>query len=110
MTDEALKRLADMESFAELARKLLGSMTLREFSKDDRTRYAVQYALLLVGEASIQVPNELKSRLLDVPWAELKGLRNRLAHAYFTVDVETVYLVVSRDLPHLLRALQRAKI
>src|SRR5687768_14666364 len=110
MTDEALKRLADMESFAELGRKLLGSMTLREISKDDRTRYAVQYALLLVVEVSMQVPNELKSRLLDVLWAELKGLRNRLAHAYFTVDVETVYLVVSRDLPHLLRAIQRAKI
>ena len=73
---------------------------------DERTRYAVQYMLLVIGEASSRVPSDVKARLANVPWLELKGLRNRLAHAYFAIDAATVYVAVVKDLPELLEALE----
>jgi uncharacterized protein with HEPN domain len=106
MSDEARQRLADMRSFAKLAHRLVGPMKLGEFIEDERTRYAVQYLLLVIGEASIHVPSDAKARLVNVPWPKLQGLRNRLAHAYFAVEAATVYVAVSKDLPELLQALE----
>lgn len=106
MSDEARRRLADMRSFAKLAQRLVGSMKLGEFMEDERTRYAVQYLLLVIGEASIHVPGKVKGRFADVAWPQLQGLRNRLAHAYFAVEAATVYVAVAKDLPELLKALE----
>jgi uncharacterized protein with HEPN domain len=82
-------------------------MKLGQFLEDERTRYATQYLLLIVGEASMHVPLEIKARLARVPWRKLQGLRNRLAHAYFAVDAATVYVAASRDLPELLQLLEK---
>ena len=43
----------------------------------------------------------------EVPWEKIRGMRNHLAHAYFDIDLETLWLVVQRDLPPLLAALER---
>ncbi|HEX2555260.1 MAG TPA: HepT-like ribonuclease domain-containing protein [Microvirga sp.] len=45
----------------------------------------------------------------DVPWPHLRGLRNRLAHAYFAVDAAMVYLTASTDIPRLLQVLARCE-
>jgi uncharacterized protein with HEPN domain len=82
MIDEARQRLADMRRFAEIATRLVGEMKLDQFIDDERTRYAMQYLLPVIREASIHVPIEAKARLARVPWRKLQGLRNRLAHAY----------------------------
>lgn len=110
MTDEARQRLADMRTYARLACRLVGSMRLGEFVEDERTRYAVQHTLFLVGEASVRVPGSVQAQLPDVPWKALRGLRNRLAHGYSRIDIATVYLVVTRNLPELLRVLQDASV
>lgn len=57
MMDEARQRLADMRTYARLACRFLGSMSFGEFAEDERTRYAVQHTLFLVGEASMQQPS-----------------------------------------------------
>jgi uncharacterized protein with HEPN domain len=44
-----------------------------------------------------------------VPWPHLRGLRNRLAHAYFAVDAAMVYLTASTDIPRLLQVLARCE-
>lgn len=110
MTDQARQRLADTRTYARLPCELLGPMGLGEFVEDERTRYAVQHSLFLVGEASFHVPRSVQAQLPEVPWTALRGLRNRLAHAYFMVDLATIHLVVTRDLPELLRVLQQARI
>lgn len=78
--------------------------TLREVSKDrfleDRLRQdGVVRQLEIIGEASRQLSDELRRRHPEVPWRQIIGMRNRIIHEYFSVDLEIVWEVVTQDLP-----------
>ena len=110
MIDETRRRLADMRAYARLTGRLLGERKLGDFLEDEQVRFAVYYALLVLGEASNSAPGPVRGQLPDVPWARLKGLRNRLVHAYFSIDAGTLYALVRRDMPQLLHTLEQAQI
>ena len=105
MSDEVRRRLADMRSYAQVAQRLVEGRSYDDFLRDERTRYATQYLLLVVGEASLYVSESVRLGLASIPWAKLRGMRNRLAHAYATVEPPIVYLAATEEIPHLLRAL-----
>ena len=72
----------------------------------DRMRYdATLRNLELIGEASTHVPAPLRMLAPDIPWREIVGTRNRLAHAYLGIDADTVWDIVSTELPLLRGAL-----
>lgn len=62
-------------------------------------RYAVERALEIIGEATGHLTDEVKDRESDLPWREMRGLRNIVAHAYHRVDAARVWQVVTDDLP-----------
>ncbi|NNC00791.1 DUF86 domain-containing protein [Corallococcus exiguus] len=104
MTEDTKQRLADMRAYARVAHQLVGGRALGSFLQDDRTRLAIQYCLLVIGEASVNVDASTREAMTQVPWLALRGMRNRLAHAYSSVDPGTVYITVVRDLPALMKA------
>jgi uncharacterized protein with HEPN domain len=57
--------------------------------------------LEIIGEAASKVSAETRSQNTSIPWQDITGMRNRLIHAYFDVDLDTVWSTVSRDLPTL---------
>ena len=68
----------------------------------DRMRYdAILRNLELIGEAATHVPDALRARAPDLPWRQVIGTRNRLAHAYLGVEPETVWLIVTVNVPRL---------
>lgn len=70
----------------------------------DRMRYdATLRNLELIGEAATHVPAVLRALAPDIPWRQVIGTRNRLAHAYLGIDADTVWDIVVTELP-LLRA------
>ena len=72
----------------------------------DRMRYdATLRNIELIGEASTHVPPEVRALAPDLPWREIVGTRNRLAHAYLGIDADTVWDIVSNELPQLRHAL-----
>ncbi len=81
----------------------LGQLTYGEFLNDSKTQDAVIRNLEIIGEAVRHIPKEIQQRYGDVPWAQVVGLRNRLAHGYFVIDPEIVWHICKEDLP-LLRA------
>jgi uncharacterized protein with HEPN domain len=107
MSDEVSRRLADMRSYAEIALRVIEGRSYADFLRDERTRYATQYLLMVVGEASLYVPEPIRQGLAAIPWAKIRGMRNRMAHAYWTVEPELVYLTATQDIPLLLRALAK---
>ncbi len=66
----------------------------------DQMRYdAVLRNLEWMGEAATRVPVEVRARAPDVPWRQIIGTRNRLAQAYLTIEIDTVWLVITGHLP-----------
>lgn len=88
----------DACSFVEGQRK-------EDFLTDKRTQQAVILSLLVIGEAAtrlLQSNNDFSIRHPEVPWSSMKGMRNRLAHGYFDINLEVVWETVSSALPSLL--------
>jgi uncharacterized protein with HEPN domain len=76
-------------------------MTSEQFAVDEKTIYAVIRALEIVGEATKQLPAELKARYPHQPWREMAGMRDKLIHGYFGVNLEVVWETATLEAPSL---------
>ena len=61
----------------------------------------------IIGEAASQLSETCRRQENHLPWRDIIGMRNRLDHAYFEVDVDVVWAVVASDLPALLPELEK---
>jgi uncharacterized protein with HEPN domain len=94
-----------MAEAAGLACSYVKDMSKAGFLNDKRTQQAVILNLVILGEASTKVLQEhaaFADRHPEVPWRSMKGMRNRLAHGYFEIDLELVWQTVQTALPSLL--------
>jgi uncharacterized protein with HEPN domain len=71
------------------------------FLKDDKTIDAVIRNLTVIGEAAYRLPDEFKDRHPEIPWHRIAGLRHRVVHDYFDVDLDLVWKIVENELPQL---------
>jgi uncharacterized protein with HEPN domain len=53
----------------------------------------------IVGEAANQLGESFRQQYSDIPWAQIIGMRNRLIHGYFTLDVQIVWHTATKDMP-----------
>lgn len=68
---------------------------------------AILRNLEIIGEASKKLPTEIRDLAPDIPWRMICGFRDYLAHAYFGLDDDTVWEVVSVEVPDLLLQVER---
>ncbi len=80
-------------------------MSFEEFGGDQKTIDAVVRNLEIIGEASKTVPDQVKQSNPEVPWKEMAGMRDKLIHAYFGINVETIWKTIKTRLPELRRLL-----
>lgn len=62
----------------------------------------------IVGEAATQVSEPTRQHLPQIPWEQIVGMRNRLVHAYFDINLDILWNTVQRDLPELISLLRPA--
>ena len=55
--------------------------------------------LEIIGEAAGKVSAEIRTQYGAIPWQDISGMRNRLIHAYFDIDLDVVWTTVTKDLP-----------
>jgi uncharacterized protein with HEPN domain len=68
----------------------LGGISRDGFSESELVQDAVVRQLEVIGEAARNVSDDFRRAHAEVPWTEIVGMRNRLTHAYFQVDLAIV--------------------
>lgn len=98
--------VADMlEAIAKIER-YVSDLTESQFLEDERTSDAVVRNLEIIGEAASRLPDAYTSTVSQVPWRQVIGLRHRIVHEYFGIDLRLVWVIIHSDLPSLGKALR----
>ena len=80
--------------------------TFDVFNSDDLRVDAVIRNLSIIGEAARYIPEDIQKKYPDVPWSDMRGIRNVVTHEYFGIVLEVVWETVQDDLPPLALRLQ----
>jgi uncharacterized protein with HEPN domain len=74
-------------------------MTFDAFLADPKTQDAVVRNLEIIGEATKNLSDEIRSQNPRLPWKGMAGMRDRLIHHYFGVNIDIVWQIVTAELP-----------
>ncbi|WP_176058373.1 DUF86 domain-containing protein [Paraburkholderia sp. BCC1876] len=103
--------LDHMQQAATDAISFLDGLSKDSFLEDKRTQQAVIMSLIIIGEAATKVMDgyaEFANAHAGVPWRSMRGMRNRIAHGYFDINLDVVWDTVQTALPDLLKQLSAA--
>lgn len=91
LLDDILTSIAKIEQYIE-------GFTREQFLDDQKTIDAVVRNLEIIGEATRQLPGEYTAQHADVPWEQMAGLRNRIVHDYFGLDLDIIWAIIRNHL------------
>ncbi len=97
-----LTRLRHMRDAASKAIAFVNQRTREDLEQDEMLALALIRLIEIIGEAAHYVSPDCQSAYPQIPWREIVGMRNRIVHAYFDVDLDVVWQVVTVDLPRVL--------
>jgi len=97
---DILDAVNDVENFVQ-------GLTYDEFIKDRKTLNAVVRSIEIIGEASKNIPEPIKAKYKELPWKQMAGMRDKLIHAYFGIDAETLWKAAKDNIPLLKMPIQR---
>jgi len=99
-------RLRHILDAATTALAILDGRTLEQLRANERDRLAIERLLEIVGEAANHVGPTTMARLDSLPWRDMIDMRNVVIHAYFDIELETVWKTVADDLPSVVAVLR----
>jgi len=100
-------RIEDILAAIERVQRYTAGLDLASFLADEKTVDAVCFCYGVIGEAARHVPDEVVAAHPDLPWAEMRAMRNVVVHEYFGVTPETLWKTAREDLPALVDRLRR---
>lgn len=86
-----------LDSFGKI-HNFTNEMSFVDFSNDNKTQSAIILQLQVVGELAKKTPDEIKLSI-DIPWKQMAGFRDIVAHDYFGIDLMTVWNTVQKSVP-----------
>jgi uncharacterized protein with HEPN domain len=92
-------RIQDILDAVGKVREYTQGMDFKSFTEDRKTVDAVVRNLIIIGEAAIQIPEEVCTKHPEVPWYEMRGMRNFIVHEYFKASDKIIWDTVQVDLP-----------
>jgi uncharacterized protein with HEPN domain len=98
--------LEDILSSAEKIIKYTENLSYDDFINDSKTLDAVVRNFEIIGEASIRLPEQFKEQHDAIDWFRIRGFRNRIAHEYFGIDYEIVWLLKEKEVRSLITKIE----
>ena len=102
-----LTRLRHMIDASKEAVIFLTGKSKADLLRDRLLSLALVRLLEIVGEAASRVSQKKQEALPQIYWKQITGMRNRIAHAYFGIDLDVVWQTVMEDLPLLIIELEK---
>ncbi len=99
-------RIQDILISANEILELTAGMKYEDFLVDRVITKAVLYNFVIIGEATKNVPVEIRSRYPEIPWRLMGNMRNVMTHEYFQVDLEIIWTTIQDSLPLLIPQIQ----
>lgn len=96
--------LGHMLDAIELVRSYTNGLKKKDFIEDKKTQQAVILNILVIGEAATKICIEHPGFVAEhsqVPWNQMRGMRNRMAHGYFEINLDIVWGTIQESLPRL---------
>jgi uncharacterized protein with HEPN domain len=88
------------DSVNEVATFIEG-LAYEDFLKDKKTINAVIRSIEVIGEATKQLPKAIRDKNPSIPWKKMSGMRDKVIHEYFGVDIKTVWKTARKQIPAL---------
>lgn len=98
--------LLDILTAARKAVRVTRGMTRDDFAANDIVQDSVIRQIEIMGEAARQVSEAFRGIHSEIPWHEIRGMRNRLIHDYKRIDLDEVWKTLRVDIPELIRLLE----
>jgi len=91
--------IEDIIDAMDKALKFVEDISYEEFTKDDKTIFAVIRAIEIIGEAVKNIPEDIRKEYPEIPWRGMAGMRDKIIHGYFGVDIKVVWDTVKKRVP-----------
>ncbi|MFA5422979.1 MAG: DUF86 domain-containing protein [Phycisphaerae bacterium] len=95
--------LEDIIEAIERIRQYIKGLPFEKFLDDRKTIDAVVRNMEIIGEAANRLPEEFRQNHPEVEWYKVIGLRHRIVHEYFGIDIQIIWQILQKDLPELLQ-------
>jgi uncharacterized protein with HEPN domain len=99
--------LWDMLQAAHDAAAVAANLSAKQLQRDRVRMLALERSMELIGEAARRVSRSFREKHAQLPWKEMIGLRNILAHEYGRVDYAQLHATAVKDVPALIAALEK---
>ena len=96
-----LDYLQNILSMIDKVEQFTADLSLEEFEENEMVHFAVIRAIEVMGEAAKHLPPEVRRKYPEVPWNRMAGMRDRIIHGYFGVDLHIVWETATRSIPTL---------
>jgi len=89
-----------LDAIAAIERFTAG-MNVDELEQDEKTLFAVSRAFEIIGEAVKNIPETFRAQHPEIPWKAIAGMRDKLIHNYWGIDIQVLWKTIHQDLPRL---------
>lgn len=99
--------IQDIFDSIEAIEEFIKGMNFEDFEKDKKTVYAVVRSIEVIGEATKHIPAFIRKRYPSIPWKDMAGMRDKVIHEYFGVNLKVVWKAAKEELPPLKQLIRK---
>lgn len=91
--------IVDVVDAIDKIERFTENMEFNDFESDDKTLLAVVKSLEIIGEAVKKIPENVRKIYPEIPWSKIAGMRDKLVHEYFGINIKVVWRTIKEDIP-----------